>query len=126
MSMDVSVLVIEDDDDVRDLIAERLRAVGYRVECAASGEEGVAKARVQVPRLVILDILLPGIDGWEALHQIRSSRPPGSVAAMVVSIMDADHPPAPVDAYIVKPFRSSQIVDKVAELIGPPRSEVMT
>lgn len=126
MSMDVPVLVIEDDDDVRELIAERLRAVGYQVECAASGEEGVAKARVQVPRLVILDILLPGIDGWEALRQIRSGRPLGSMAAMVVSIVDADHPPAPVDAYIVKPFRSSQIVDKVAELIGPPRSEVMT
>ena len=45
---------------------------------------------------------------------------------MVVSIVDADHPPATVDAYIVKPFRSSQIVDKVAELIGPPQSEVMT
>ena len=126
MSTDSWVLIIEDDDDVRDLIAKRLRATGYQVDCAATGEEGVAKARLQVPRLVILDILLPGIDGWEALREIRAGRPPGSVAVMVVSIVDANHPPATVDAYIVKPFRSSQIVDKVSDLIGPPYSEVMT
>jgi CheY-like chemotaxis protein len=126
MNVDSQVLVIEDDDDVRDLIAGRLRAVGYHVECAATGEEGVTKAQLQAPRLVILDILLPGMDGWEALREIRASQPPGTVAAMVVSIVDANHPPAVVDAYIVKPFRSGQIVDKVAELIGPPQSEVMT
>jgi CheY-like chemotaxis protein len=121
MSAKPRVLIIEDDDDVRDLIAGRLRAVGYHVECAATGEEGVTKARLKAPHLVILDILLPGMDGWEALREIRADKPPGSVAAMVVSIVDADHPPATVDAYIVKPFRSSQIVDKVAELIGRPR-----
>ena len=123
--MNAPLLVIEDDDDVRALIAERLRATGYRVECAATGEEGVERARLATPCLVILDILLPGISGWEALRKIRAGRPPGSVAVMVVSIVDADHPPAFVDAYIVKPFRSSQIVGKVAELIGPPQSEVM-
>ncbi|HUZ39644.1 MAG TPA: response regulator [Streptosporangiaceae bacterium] len=120
------LLVIEDDADVRDLIADRLRGIGYRVECAATGEEGVALARLETPSLIILDILLPGIDGWEALREIRTASPSRSVSAIVVSIVDANHPPAVVDAYIVKPFRSSQIVDKVAELIGPPQSEVMT
>lgn len=120
------LLVIEDDADVRDLIADRLRGIGYRVECAATGEEGVALARLETPSLIILDILLPGIDGWEALREIRTASPTRSVSAIVVSIVDANHPPAVVDAYIVKPFRSSQIVDKVAELIGPPQSEVMT
>jgi CheY-like chemotaxis protein len=120
------LLVIEDDQDVRDLIAERLRGVGYRVECAATGEEGVALARLETPCLVILDILLPGIDGWEALREIRAASPAHPVSAVVVSIVDPNHPPAVVDAYIVKPFRSNQIVAKVAELIGPPQSEVMT
>jgi len=120
------LLVIEDDADVRGLIADRLRGIGYRVECAATGEEGVALARLETPSLIILDILLPGIDGWEALREIRTASPTRSVSAIVVSIVDANHPPAVVDAYIVKPFRSSQIVDKVAELIGPPQSEVMT
>ena len=120
------LLVIEDDADVRDLIADRLRGIGYRVECAATGEEGVALARLETPSLIILDILLPGIDGWEALREIRTASPTRSVSAIVVSIVNANHPPAVVDAYIVKPFRSSQIVDKVAELIGPPQSEVMT
>jgi CheY-like chemotaxis protein len=76
MSSGPWVLVIEDDADVRELIAERLRVTGYRVQCAATGEEGVARTKPEAPRLVILDILLPGIDGWEALREIRADQPP--------------------------------------------------
>lgn len=126
MSESPVVLVIEDDDDVRELIAERLRGAGYRVFGAATGEEGVATARLEQPGLVILDLLLPGMDGWQALSEIRENLPAGDVSVLVVSILDPRAPPHTVDGYIVKPFRSSQIVDKVAELIGPPQSGGMT
>ncbi len=76
--------------------------------------------------MVILDLLLPGIDGWEALHQIRANAKGASVPVLVVPIAGPNGPPDAVEGYIVKPFRSSQIVDKVAELIGPPEREVMT
>jgi DNA-binding response OmpR family regulator len=121
-----AVLVIEDDPDVRGLLSERLHAAGYPVIGVATGEEGVAQARQQTPSLVILDLLLPGIDGWEALRQIRGNARNAQVPVVVVSIVDPNAPPATVEGYIVKPFRSSQIVDKVAELIGPPEREVMT
>lgn len=120
------VLIIEDDTDVRDLLWERLRAAGYPVVGVGSGEEGVARARAETPSLVILDLLLPGIDGWEALREIRANAQGEPVPVLVVSIVDPGSQPQQVEGYIVKPFRSSQIVDKVAELIGPPDREVMT
>ena len=120
------VLVIEDDADVRDLLSGRLRTAGYPVIGVGTGEEGVARASEQTPCLVILDLLLPGIDGWEALHRIRANAQGVQVPVVVVSIVDPAASPDTVEGYIVKPFRSSQIVEKVAELIGPPEREVMT
>jgi DNA-binding response OmpR family regulator len=120
------VLIIEDDTDVRELLRERVRAAGYPVVGVATGEEGVAHAQQETPSLVILDLLLPGIDGWEALQRIRADARGAAVPVLVVSIVDPSGPPERVEGYIVKPFRSSQIVDKVAELIGPPEREVMT
>ena len=80
------VLVIEDDADVRDLLSGRLRTAGYPVVGVGTGEEGVAHASQQTPSLVILDLLLPGIDGWEALRQIRASAP-GIQVPVVVSVI---------------------------------------
>ena len=85
------VLVIEDDADVRDLLSGRLRTAGYPVVGVGTGEEGVAHASQQTPSLVILDLLLPGIDGWEALRQIRASAP-GIQVPVVVSVIDPGAP----------------------------------
>ena len=120
------VLVIEDDADVRDLLSGRLRTAGYDVVGVGTGEEGVARASVRTPCLGILDLRLPGIDGWEALHRIRANAQGVQVPVGVGSIVDPAASPDTVEGYIVKPFRSSQIVEKVAELIGPPEREVMT
>lgn len=115
------VLVVEDDDDVRGLITGRLAGAGYSVVGAATGETAVALARQSPPSLIVLDILLPGIDGWQALRQIRAETSAAKAAVIVVSIVDPNRHPDHVDAYIVKPFRSSQLVEKVDELMGPPK-----
>jgi CheY-like chemotaxis protein len=64
------VLIVEDDADVRHLLAERVRNEGYRTVDGASGEEALELVRQQPPSLVLLDLLLPGINGWEVLHQL--------------------------------------------------------
>jgi DNA-binding response OmpR family regulator len=117
---DAPVLVIEDDESVRDLIGETLREAGYRVEEAPTGEAGLRMARAETPRLVVLDLLLPGMDGWQVISELRRAGQLEPVPVLVVSILDPDHPPASVDGYIVKPFSPSRVVDKVAELGGPP------
>ena len=81
-------------------------------------------AVLAVGAAVAVTLLLPGIDGWEALHRIRANAQGIQVPVVVVSVVDPGAPPDTVEGYIEKPFRSSQIVEKVAELIGPPEREV--
>ena len=67
------ILVVEDDDDVRDLLSRRLTHLGHEVLTAGSGEEALELAGESPPTLVVLDIRLPGIDGWEFLRRLRAS-----------------------------------------------------
>ena len=118
-----SVLVIEDDDDVRGLIATRLRLAGYSVVTAATGEAGLEAARAEPPALVILDLLLPGIDGWQVLDALRGDERFTDTAVLVVSVLDRDQYPDRIDGYIVKPFRGSQLEHSVGEILKPPKTE---
>jgi len=68
----MGILLVEDNHFNRDMLARRLIWRGYRVTCAVDGESGVRLAREQHPRLILMDIGLPGIDGWEAIRQLKS------------------------------------------------------
>jgi two-component system copper resistance phosphate regulon response regulator CusR len=125
MTKNLGVLVIEDDDDLRDLIADGLRNIGYQVTEAITGEDGVAKARAASPRMVILDILLPGMDGWQVLDALRTSEQSADVPILILSVLDPGTPEHRVDGYIVKPFTAAQIEQKVRELAGPPEIEAV-
>ncbi len=120
MTADPPVLVIDDDDTVRGLVAETLRGVGYRVGEAPDGETGLAMARAETPRLLILDLLLPDTDGWHVMAKLRTTAVLRQVPVLVVSIVDPSDLPAGVARYIVKPFSPSLLADTVAELSGPP------
>jgi len=66
------VLLVEDTADTLDAFSHVLRAAGFRVETAVDGHEAVAKTRAQRPDVVVMDLALPELDGWEATHQIKS------------------------------------------------------
>jgi two-component system OmpR family response regulator len=112
------VLVVEDDPDVRDLLTRRLVILGHAVLAAASGEEALELATASPPALVLLDIRLPGIDGWEVLRRLRSTAATADAAVLVVSVLDPpdDHPP--VDGYLIKPFRITSIDRLVAGILA--------
>src|SRR5687767_11704976 len=78
------VLVIEDDTDTRELLQEALDGAGFRVHAAASGQAGLQALRENVPDIVLLDQLLPGMSGLEVCRQIR--RQPGLGAVPVVML----------------------------------------
>ncbi len=65
------ILVVDDEERIRSLVGSYLREEGYQVDEAATGEEAVVAVRARPPDLVVLDVRLPGIDGVEALRQIR-------------------------------------------------------
>jgi len=85
-----TVLFIDDDGDFRDPIATALRSEGYRVRCASDGEEGVRMAAEETPDLVLLDIMMPGKNGFEATQDIRRIPAMRTVPIVVLTAFGQD------------------------------------
>jgi signal transduction histidine kinase/DNA-binding response OmpR family regulator len=102
-----TVLVIDDDRDASDLLARALTREGFRVITAASGDEGVAAAREHMPDAITLDVLMPGMDGWAVLKQLKADPEVARIPVVMISMVDerdmgralgaADYVPKPID-----------------------------
>ena len=68
---DITILLVDDEQDILDIISYNLKAEGYKVKTASSGREGVEKAKKLRPDLILLDVMMPEMDGIEACEQIR-------------------------------------------------------
>lgn len=79
------ILLVEDDKFLRGLLARKLEACGYQIETAITGEEAVKKAKEKTPQLILLDLVLPGIDGFEALAMIKSDDKLKAVPVLILS-----------------------------------------
>lgn len=79
------ILIVEDDKFLRELITQKVLKEGYQAVEAINGEEGVAKAKEEKPDLMLLDLILPGIDGFEVLRQIRESADTVHVPVIILS-----------------------------------------
>jgi CheY-like chemotaxis protein len=108
------ILVVEDDHDIRGLLRRRLARWPYEITEATSGEAAIEMARAQPPALVVLDILLPDMDGWEVLRRLRSDPDLADVPVVVISIVDdpGDENRPAVQGYVQKPFHTA-VVDRV-------------
>jgi DNA-binding response OmpR family regulator len=121
---------VEDDPHIADLVDMLLRAEGFRVVQAAGGEPGVAVIEREKPRLAILDIGLPDIDGLEVVRRVRSL--PGTAAHLPVIILTARDGEIDrvlglelgADDYVTKPFSNRELVARVRAILrradGPP------
>ena len=120
--MAVKVLIVEDDAAVRSLLADMLEMTGlYEVRTARDGEEGLGAARSQRPRIVVLDVRLPAMDGLELCRILKSDPVTAHAKIVVLTALD----PGAVqeeaiesgsDFFITKPFDSSSLLDALAEL----------
>jgi CheY-like chemotaxis protein len=79
------VLVIDDVEDNRDVYAQFLRHEGWRVVTAADGEDGLAKATALEPSVIILDLGLPKMDGWEVAHRLKSAPATSGIAVVALT-----------------------------------------
>jgi two-component system cell cycle response regulator DivK len=116
------VLVIEDHEDNRRIVRDLLTSAGYTITEAATGEDGVRLAEAQPPDLILMDIDLPGIDGYEATRRVREhpalrSVPVVAVTSYALSGDDAKAFAAGCDAYVAKPFSPRALLAKVRELV---------
>ena len=118
-----TVLVVEDDAPLRRMISLFLRAAGYRVCAAEDGPTGLALARDERPDLVLLDLMMPGLDGWEVLRRIKGD---ALTAAIPVLVLTASvEAPLTEQAlrlgatrFLAKPIDSRVLVEIVDEVLG--------
>jgi two-component system cell cycle response regulator DivK len=123
------VLVVDDYEDARIVYEQALRHYGMHVETAASAEEGLASTRARVPDVVVMDLAMPGTDGWETIRQLRTDPRMESVRILVVTGFDQpEHAAraieAGADAVCIKPCVPSDLVDKLRALLSedpPPK-----
>ena len=121
------ILVVEDNEKNRKLVRDVLTAKGYRLVEAETGEDGVRLAGEQHPALVLMDIQLPGINGIEALRQLRADPATAGipVIAVTASAMTQDRQKilaAGFDAYQSKPISIRPFLDLVREVLDRPGS----
>lgn len=112
------VLIVEDDEDNRKIVTKILSLDGYEVAEAVDGEEGLEKVRTWKPDLILMDLALPRLDGWEATRQLKADPQLRGipVIALTAFAMRGDEEQAReagCDDYLPKPARPSEIRDMV-------------
>jgi two-component system cell cycle response regulator DivK len=117
------ILVIEDQEDLRRILRHLLEGSGYVVTEAADGAEGVAKAQIEEPDLILMDIQLPVLDGYEAARQIKANPRLATTPMIAVSsfAMKGDEEKARAagcDHYVTKPYSPIQLLRTIRILLG--------
>jgi CheY-like chemotaxis protein len=110
----VRVLVVDDSADQRGLLRAYLEKAGCLVVTVKNGEEAIAACRDAAPELAVIDLVLPGMDGWELIDRLRSELP--SCAIAVTSVLDARSYP-PSEGALPKPFTRAQILRVLGDCV---------
>jgi len=118
------ILLVEDNEMNRDMLSRRLERRGYTVVMAVDGQQGVDMARSEQPDLILLDMSLPVIDGWEAARQIKSDEATRAIPliALTAHAMAGDKEKAlqaGCDEYDTKPVELPRLLGKIQALLGP-------
>lgn len=128
-SRDRTVLIVEDNEDNRIVYSTILRHHGFRVSEALDGEEGIAKARRDLPDIILMDISIPLIDGWEVTQTLKrdASTTHIPVIALTAHAMPGDRERAMevgCDGYLAKPCEPRAVLAEVNRLLSRPRADV--
>lgn len=121
--MSRTVLVVEDHEDNRRILRDLLLSAGYEFREAPTGEDGVRLADECRPDLILMDIQLPGVDGYEATRRIKANPalraiPVIAVTSYALSGDDVKATEAGCDGYVTKPFSPRALLVKIREYLG--------
>jgi CheY-like chemotaxis protein len=123
------ILLVEDNEMNRDMLSRRLEKRGYALTIAIDGGQGVALAQSTLPDLILMDMSLPVLDGWEATKQLKANPATASipVIALTAHAMDSDRQKAigaGCDDFDTKPVELARLLGKIEELLKkfPPKA----
>ncbi len=116
------ILIVEDNEMNRDMLSRRLTRKNFEVVCAADGREGIEKAGSEKPDLILMDLSLPEIDGWEATKRIKADETTSSIPiiALTAHAMAGDREralQAGADDYDTKPVDFKRLMSKMREFL---------
>jgi len=122
------VLIVEDHLDLLDILTLQMEEMGFAVTSATNGIEAVEKAIEEKPHLILMDIMLPGIDGLEATRRIRSNPEAKEIPILAATAITnksqlREYIEAGCNDVIVKPFTAEDLQEKIQAVLDPPRDK---
>jgi DNA-binding response OmpR family regulator len=126
------ILIVDDDPDMVELLRLVLTEASFSVSTATTGKEALRKVQRSPPDLMVLDLLLPGMNGFSVCEQLRRNPATASVPILMITVLPGEFPrlvgvEAGANAYLNKPFRMEEFLSCVSDLVGRPdvASEVL-
>jgi two-component system alkaline phosphatase synthesis response regulator PhoP len=119
-----TILVVEDQEEVNDLLQYNLVRAGYRALAAYDGRAGLAAVRQHRPDLVLLDVMLPGIDGWDICNALLEDPALRHIPVIIFTAkgsredFDHGHRYANVAGYFIKPYATSDVIEHVGRVLA--------
>ncbi|MAT44524.1 MAG: two-component system response regulator [Anaerolineaceae bacterium] len=122
--MSKKIVYIEDDLEMIDLVKMILNNKGFEVIGAHGGRQGLEVAVAEKPDLILLDLMMPDVDGWDVYHQLKSSEETNKIPVVVITakaqaidrVLGLQI--AKVDDYISKPFRPAELINSILKILG--------
>ena len=123
MSEKVKILIVEDEAEMREAIKLRLEANQFEVITAADGSEGLSKSRTEKPNLIILDIMLPKLDGFRLCRMLKFDENYKNIPVIILTAKTQKTDinrgkEMGAEAYITKPFKSEELLAEINELLA--------
>jgi len=123
--MPSNILIVDDYEDNRELLRLMLEWAGHKVSEAGDGRAGVQMALVEAPDLMLIDLSMPGLDGWQVLDELRADERTRHIPCVAVTAFaDGERDRALAqgfDAYLSKPFRRTELLETVERLLAKAR-----
>ncbi len=119
-----SILYIEDDPEMIDLVSLILTRQGFQVTGANGGREGLESVKKIQPDLILLDLMMPDIDGWDVYQQLKSSEGTRDIPVIIITAKSQTidrvlgQQIAKVDDYISKPFRPGELIESIKKILA--------